>query len=270
VEYLTTGSEDAFDHLVAICFKAKGNLFIPPDRYDLLSEEPDDTLFLSTRRWIQEFLLERLAPYQYATAPEIEDAARRDIFRYLGRTCRLAIIDEVRRRTTKKQADLRASGRILSSNYETDYREDEFADFIGQEPEDAMRSPLGKRPSLTELELASVLSENRREFERLLGHKLFTTLKVEICSYLDGGKAATQAVAQRLKVKNRQARAYRARLRRTLGTAVRSGNRAACRLHELLVKNGRARLNEDGRVSPKGPGTDSECRSGGRLLIGWG
>jgi len=105
VKYLTTGDEDAFDHLVAICWKAKKNLFMPVFDYDfdVFYVGVDDTPSQATRKWIQIFVREFLAPYRDATSEEVRATARRGKFRYIGRLCVLRMIDEIRKRYTAKQ-----------------------------------------------------------------------------------------------------------------------------------------------------------------------
>lgn len=93
VDWLINRDPDAFDHLVAICWKAKKNLYIAGESGMLLE---------ATQEWIQDFVLDFLAPYLNATPQAVRQAAEEGKFRYIGRRCYLKMIDEIRTRTAKK------------------------------------------------------------------------------------------------------------------------------------------------------------------------
>src|SRR5579872_4948845 len=67
LRYLLTGEPDAWDHLIAILFKAKGNLFLP---------EPALQLRTATKRFLELWLTKKLAGYREADADTICAAAQ--------------------------------------------------------------------------------------------------------------------------------------------------------------------------------------------------
>jgi hypothetical protein len=185
VLFLKTEDPDAFDHLVAICWRAKGDLFV---------FDRSERLYWATRKWIQVWILEKLEPYRRTSNEVIDRAAANGEFRYLGRSCRLAMVDEIRRcRATKRQ---RYS--FVSANW----------DLTRCAPE---------KQTISELDIALFLWRNRTEFETYLG-KLFSVLRIEVCGCLDGVPkgAITQRVAKHFGINVRQAGAYRTQLKQRL------------------------------------------------------
>lgn len=240
VAWLTSQDLDAFDHLVAICFRAKRNLFIA---------ERGKTLVDSTRNWIETFLLEFLFPYQHATPAEIAEAAERGAFQHIARLCRLRMLDEVRKRTALK----RKEPPTLSLNQPLATDEDGQPLTLSDVVEDCGGSPLGHRAPLEENEVALTLWQNREDLARLLGQKLLVTLKAVLCAHLNG-EEPTKAVARRRQVCERQARRDTAALREILQSALKDGNAAARNLYELLAEKGSPVVRE-GRLAKK-PGLD--------------
>jgi hypothetical protein len=100
VRYLSGDREEAFDGLVALCWKAKGNLYIQPTiNYGTWKER----IHQCTHDFIEEFVLEHLHPYVGLGEQEILRAGLEDKFRNLGRRLQSRMIDAVRRQTTRKQ-----------------------------------------------------------------------------------------------------------------------------------------------------------------------
>jgi hypothetical protein len=77
---------DAFDHLVALCCNA-----VRP--YSLPAREG-----ISTREWIEAWLSGFLAHYHGRTRDELIAAADKGEFRYVGRQCKLRLIDVARKK----------------------------------------------------------------------------------------------------------------------------------------------------------------------------
>src|SRR5580698_121241 len=95
LQYLLTGDADAWDHLIAILIKAKGNLFLP---------EPGLPLLTATRRFLERWLAEKFAPYRAISAETICAAGYHGEFRYLGKHATNALIDELRRHYASQDA----------------------------------------------------------------------------------------------------------------------------------------------------------------------
>ena len=116
MRYLLTRDPDALDHLQAILFKAKGNLFLIEDEM---------TLSQATRKFMKPWLKAKLARYDGANRDEIYAAASRNEFRYLGRQFKCALIDELRRRRSARRkakkelaTDSNPHGPLLSTGIE--------------------------------------------------------------------------------------------------------------------------------------------------------
>ena len=228
MKWLITGNGDAFDHLVAICFVAKGNLFLV---------NGIDTSFWATRHWIEEFLLEFLRPYRSATLDELQQAAQNGAFRYVGRTCRLRMIDEIRKRMAQKRF-IHPQALLQFPLADENGQEVRLAEIIAQDPTNSCHSSLGKPASPEELDFALLFLRNRAEFEALLGPRLLRALMAECWAFLNGTTEkgeVTRIVAERLGVKDRQARRYRAKVHRLLADARRARHPAADELFRLLA-----------------------------------
>jgi hypothetical protein len=117
IEYLTAETESvrstAFQALVKYCEKAVGHLYFPSEYETVASIKTDprvrdglptffaDDASTRTTEFIQDWLLEFLLPYRNATLKELSEEA--DTFRFIGRKCRLALIDRLRKVQTKKR-----------------------------------------------------------------------------------------------------------------------------------------------------------------------
>jgi hypothetical protein len=111
VDYLTTGNLKSWDNLLGICYKFIGNLFVKDQFGDFIVEGPqhdeltgkrnlyhrrrEGTVDL-TRQWIAEWLFGRFNRYAGKSSAEIQEAADRGEFRYLGTQCRSSLIDKLR------------------------------------------------------------------------------------------------------------------------------------------------------------------------------
>jgi hypothetical protein len=224
VAWLTSKDLDAFDHLVAICFRAKGNLFIPAR---------GETLVDSTRKWICDFLLDFLFPYHHATYAEIEEAAERGAFWHIARLCRLRMLDEIRKRTAleRKPPPTLSLDQPIGSDEEGNELTPQ--DFIGTAPENAGQSPLGRQRPLEELEIAIELYENGKALLELLGEIHLRALKAILCAYLNDVLPVT-AISQRLGVKKSQAYKYKGALARKMQSGLKQGNPGAQTLYKLI------------------------------------
>jgi hypothetical protein len=115
LKYLTgdpNASLDGWDHLIGICYSFVRDLFLRDDfgSYTVEGVQHDELTGLRnnhqsrregtlsiTRNWIQEWLLTRLDPYHGKSLAEVQAAVDRGEFRYLGRQCRNALIDKLRK-----------------------------------------------------------------------------------------------------------------------------------------------------------------------------
>src|SRR5207244_5296483 len=106
--YQQTGDFETFCSLVNYCRKAVGHLYFPSECETTISTKtepglkdglPDifaDDADQRTTEWIQEWLLEFLLPYRNASPDELDEEALKGTFRYIGRNCRLDLIDRIR------------------------------------------------------------------------------------------------------------------------------------------------------------------------------
>jgi len=188
----------------------------------------EDTTDVATRKWIEEFVLRFLEPFRNLTAAEVRDAAAQDKFRYIGRLCKLRMIDDIRRQEyTYKYGDL------YPSEEQTVIHVEPTDNWVGQSPEDALRSSLGL--AFGAGSLGQMLQDNQKEFEKLLGKQLFIVLQVEYECYLIGLSKGdiSRTVAERLDVKVRQAQRYQKQLREKMGAALKT-NATTQELYGLL------------------------------------
>jgi hypothetical protein len=181
VRYLLTHDPDALDHLRAILFQAKGNLFLVED---------DMSLSQAVRRFMKPWLKAKLARYAGAGPDEILAAARRDEFRHLGRQFKFALIDEIRRRTSARR---RAKKALATDN----------------KPHD---SPLETA------KLQAVLCMRRQQITKLLGEKLYRAL-MAVCGLdrFERKGDVARAIAAELGVSIQTGRKWQRRLCARMG-----------------------------------------------------
>jgi hypothetical protein len=113
LRYLEASADqaDAFDHLVAICWRASrpyllrdphGSIIVADvPQFDAgartgLTVHDEGKAEAVTRTWVQEWIVEFLAPYHGRPRAELEVAAENYSFRYLGRLCRLRLLDAIK------------------------------------------------------------------------------------------------------------------------------------------------------------------------------
>lgn len=90
----TEDAKDAFDGLVAVCFRAKGNLFVV---------DPPDNLYWATKKFIILQMMAFLEPYTSKQPTDILRAALEGKFQHIPRFIKLRIIDEVRRHSSRQR-----------------------------------------------------------------------------------------------------------------------------------------------------------------------
>src|SRR6266481_5683446 len=94
--------DNAFDGLVALCWKARGNLCIFPTWSE---KAQGQTVLTSTHEFIEDFVFNYFARYQGQTQQTVLSAALQDKFRYIGHKLQGAMVDEIRRRTALKNKE---------------------------------------------------------------------------------------------------------------------------------------------------------------------
>jgi hypothetical protein len=186
LRYLLTGDPKAWDHLIAILFKAKGNLFL---------HEPGLPLLTATRRFFERWLAEKFASYREISAETICAAGYHGEFRHLGKHATNAMIDELRKRYASQDAlDQRLSEeewwagqppRLVSLDAPlSDDRDFTLANLLtvdGSQDNSTIStlpSALGTQPGLEPEELQRAIQEGKPEFKRLLGplHDVLVTV----------------------------------------------------------------------------------------------
>jgi hypothetical protein len=251
LQYLLTGDTDAWDHLIKILSQAKGDLYLP---------EPRMPLQPATRRFLEVWLAEKLAPYCDANEDTICAAAERGEFRYLGRQAISSLIDELRQRYASQDAlDQHLSEeewwagqppRVVSLDAPLDDDGDfTLANLVATDPGQdnstvsQLSSALGTHPGLEPEELQHAIREGQSEFKRLLGplHDVLTTvcgLFVASPDDLRNGDAA-RAVAAARGITVQTARRKLGQLATTLRRALHAGNCTVRHLYQMLSTPGR-------------------------------
>lgn len=214
---------DAFSGLMAVAWRAKGNLFVVPDDQGhlMVGHGPTErsNTFWATREFIQEKILELLAPHYAKDAKSVLRAALSDEFRYIPRLVRLRLIDRVRRHMRCRQP-----GVILSLNFafEDGEGKTEFGDYI---PFDLglHGSTLDTSGKVRDHDLENFpqfLVRNERRLRTLLGEAKHQTLEAIVLAHYDGpertrrgrkGKT-TRAIAHHRGISEQQARADKRKL----------------------------------------------------------
>jgi hypothetical protein len=169
----------------------------------------------ATREWIQVWLLEKLVPYQGMSVTEVEDAGDRGEFRYLGRQCRNALIDKLRKTNPSD------SPHLVRLN-----------EPIGDDG--IFGSPLGTWDSVS----------NRQDLiDFVEAHPALAEIEPELMAYIhcafdgdedyDAKGPMSKAIAERRGIKVRQAQTYKKRLS---DIVQRGDNVALQELHTWLRK----------------------------------
>jgi len=94
--------EDAFDGLLALCWKARSNLCILPTWSE---KAQGKTVWTCTHEFIEDKVLDFLSRYDGQAEEQILSAALRNKFRYIGHKLHGAMVDEIRRRTAIKNQE---------------------------------------------------------------------------------------------------------------------------------------------------------------------
>jgi hypothetical protein len=222
-----TAREDAFDHLVAILSKAKGNLFLVED---------DMTPFEASRRFLEGWLVERLFRYHGVDADTIRQAARKGEFRYLGKQGRCALIDEIRRRSRSEDAldrhsteDERWLGlppKVVhidaASDDDDGGRSIALENSLALDPDQGLGSAIGRKPALEPSVVRDKLRSLPGEVRDLLGERLFSVLSI-ICDLFPDNLArkgdVSAAISAASGVSTQTARHLHRELTQTLGMA---------------------------------------------------
>lgn len=224
---------DAFDHLVATCYRAVKPYFLL-DRHGELSLEKtpqfdsisgkrtwrtarkEGSAHDATRQWIQEWLLTILAPYRSYSEEELIAAADNDEFRYLGRLCRLSLLDTLRSRTAQKNR------RPKHVSLDTDNIDAEDATSSGKGFEhflacvtDVLRAVVANREELERLDLIDGLLSILGNAEHL-----------ERASAQQYAGLVTRSLARRRGVSATSARAYKRKFRETMARELFAGSPA--------------------------------------------
>lgn len=246
VEYLLGNEREkiaALDGLIALCWNAKGNLFVVPERPSEPLRWFDgrrylDNRYWATRRFILDALLEILAPYSEGDEQAVLQAALQDKFRYVPRRVRLRMVDHVRE--TCRRLDPAKNALSMDSPVRSDADEGiiptvgEFIPFDFNE----YCSTLGDlKPGLLSERIAQVVDLLRPE----MGERPYVALCTAVELY-DGGslgrtprdhqRRLVKEIARRRGVSVQQARRDRADLQRFTGSPL--ANKLRRQLRELL------------------------------------
>lgn len=213
---------DAFDHLVAICYEAVRPFFL---------RERDG---IGTREWIQVWLVDFLASYRGKTRAELIAAADGGEFRYIGRLCRLRLLDAIKSATARKNA---VPVHVSLSNpvaRDEDGRKQTLLDCIGTMRQDAPSS-LANGSSFEEvLECVSnafrAVMANSEELARL---DVLDGLRAILANaeHLEDSSPkfrsrVVRSIAKRRGITERAARSYLRKFDRTIASQMKASNPA--------------------------------------------
>ena len=216
---------DAFDHLVAICYKAIRPYFLP---------EQDG---IGTREWIQDWLVGFLASYRRKTRAELIAAADDGEFRYIGRLCRLRLFDAIKSATARKNFVPVHVSLSKPVGRDEDGNEQTLVDRIGTARQDAPSS-LAARNSFEDglqriVNAVRAITANRNALAKLdLLDGLRETLQATLVN-VDEAETFRQfysrvvlSVAGMRKVSLQAARAYLRKMKTTIAREMKAGNPA--------------------------------------------
>jgi hypothetical protein len=226
VAYLTTGSLEAWDHLMGICFRFAGDLFLLDDFGDYRLAPGEDESCSAwendertgelkkhrwrqegtatrTREWIQEWLLERLHGYHGKSYAEIQNAADGGEFRYLGRQCRLALIDKLRKLNPLDNPQLK----WLDDHVGDGDEEKTFGHTIGTWNTGGQSSL--HRPAVRLEDVIEFIADNKLALADVM-IELMVYVECACADDLREG-TITRAIAKNRRIEERQARTYKQR-----------------------------------------------------------
>jgi hypothetical protein len=245
--------ENAFDGLVALCWKAKGNLYIPARVWERLpsiaragEDSPGEvryggTLYACTREFIEDFVLEYFARYHGASEEQILDAALHDRFRYIGRRLYSRMIDEIQKRSANHEP--------VPNRFIPDADGNEVV-VAGDRPESVSVTPdyvsmLADAPGRTNFSTPLEFIRAREpSLTDALGGKNYAVLEAQAEAFpaaFEGTdqaakSALTRAIARRRAVSLVQARADKRQLLAEVSEEMRRGNCDLNDLHTFLAR----------------------------------
>lgn len=239
-DYLRAKTEDKreeyLDRMIAYCFRASGNLYIPIDGPNV--GEDRTTLFQEKRYFIMFEILEFLDRYTGCCTPrEIEQLACIGEFRYLARRVKFRMIDHIRKWYRQRQPRVEFSLDFMLSEDPED--ETTTADTIAHDVNQYGSTLADHVPVELVFEF---VDESKEEFLALFGKSGLEVLltAVDLYPHFQGktkrerkGMLA-RGVAKRRQVSQRQARTDIRRTKDKAAKALEGGNKAARGLHKLL------------------------------------
>jgi hypothetical protein len=235
---LKTGAvrEEAWEHLVKLCMsflKARpGKAQLRLQRTDQVGDGGSEVV-----RFVTDWLSQRLAPYFAMSPRTIRRHARAGRFRYIGRQCRNAVVDEYRRRKRQVPPPI---GLDEPLPYGDCGKPLTIADTIGVRGENGPAlawSPLGRRPSVEPEELTAIVKSGRKELEGFIGSRATSTLEAIIGTFpCPNRPVMVKAIAKRRGVSEQQARRDLNDLPRTMTAALTARLLAPRDLWSLLLR----------------------------------
>ena len=202
---------DAIDGLRAICWKAKGNLFVPatnlrPSYPDIVVESPSGTYFeytdwdtvkSATKEFLAAELHQQLEPFRKFSRTKIAALALEGRFRFSVKQVINALVDFIRQQKSKKRTKAMEKERLEKAEYRR----------IEGQPESPQYMTL----------LIKSFNNNREHLINHLGERGFETLKILAGAYPFSGKGdVTEAIAKARRISVQQARADKRTLLRDI------------------------------------------------------
>ena len=242
---LATNEEDkyeAFNHLMGICWKAKGNLYATPALLDFQQSHWDAwSTFEPTRQLLEELILQYLLDYQeHCTRREIAQLASIGEFRHLPRMIRFKMVDKIRQYYRLRGEGRRRKPVEFSLNFVLNEGSDsspvEFHEII----------PSGDSSYLCDHIPAQVIiemvEESREEFVGMVGESNWVVIQTAAELYPDFGRnrrerksKLTNAVAEKAGIGKRWARAKIKAVREEMDSRpITSGNSGVRKLLKTL------------------------------------
>lgn len=207
--------EDAFDGLVGLCWKAKGNLYVGPTYGE---RRLGRRILDCTREFIQEFVLDYFRPYDGLDVIEILEAALNEKFRFIGHRSQGRMIDEIRRRTAAK-------------NVEPEREPLENFDLLPSQTAGKVENlPNGGRDERRAY--LSFLEPRKEKLTERLGETSYEVLLSHLDVFPEAYEgndqslesAITEAIQKRRQVSPQQARTDKRRFRETVNAEIRTNN----------------------------------------------
>jgi hypothetical protein len=218
--------EAAFDGLAALCWVAKRKLCLWPTPTE---EAQGKSEYECTREFIQDFVLAYFAPYCQGDEIEVLKAVLRQSFRYIGNRLWSRMIDEIRRRSARKNQE----PTLCSIDAP------EWEDLVDPRTEISAAE-------LTPGAISEFVQAREYKLRGTLGAKEFDVLRAHLAVYpdaYDGSNSrmdarVTEEVIRLRNVSAQQARADKRQFRARIQAERASGNRCVEELHDMLSKGG--------------------------------